>query len=221
MQTEDPGFRVLPDVLRDEDFSRITTLLDSSDRSRAGRRHLLHNESVRRLSQDPQLVGLAADLIGGQPAPFTATLFDKSADSNWLVVWHQDVALPVRSRLDAKGWGPWSVKSGQLYAHAPTNVLEQVVALRIHLDDSTSDNGPLRVLPGTHILGRLSEDQIRQLAQDIQPVECLVGAGGVVALRLLTVHASSKSRSQMPRRVLHIEYATGVDLGAGIRLAIA
>jgi ectoine hydroxylase-related dioxygenase (phytanoyl-CoA dioxygenase family) len=148
-------------------------------------------------------------------------LFDKSADSNWLVVWHQDIALPVEARIDAEGWGPWSVKSGQLYAHAPTNVLEQAVALRIHLDDSTSDNGPLRVLPGTHTLGRLSEERIRQLAQDIQPVECIVGAGGVVAMRLLTVHASSKSRSPMPRRVLHIEYATRVDLGAGIRLAVA
>ena len=31
-----------------------------------------------------------------------------------------------------------------------SEALERVIALRIHLDDSTADNGPLRVLPGTH-----------------------------------------------------------------------
>src|ERR1700680_406909 len=43
-----------------------------------------------------------------------------------------------------------AVKDGVVYAHAPASVLRQVLALRIHLDDSTSHNGPLRVLPGTH-----------------------------------------------------------------------
>jgi Phytanoyl-CoA dioxygenase (PhyH) len=36
------------------------------------------------------------------------------------------------------------------YAHAPTNALNQVVALRVSFDDSTVENGPLRVLPPTH-----------------------------------------------------------------------
>ena len=137
------------------------------------------------------------------------------------MVWHQDIALPIRTRVDADGWGPWSRKGGQLYAHAPASVLEQVIALRLHLDDSTAENGPLRVLPGTHTLGRLSEERIRELARNIASVECIVDAGGVVAMRPLIVHASSKSRSQLPRRVLHIEYAKGVDLGSDIQLAVS
>ena len=36
--------------------------------------------------------------------PFRATLFDKSPQANWLVVWHQDTALPLRRRLDISGW---------------------------------------------------------------------------------------------------------------------
>lgn len=159
--------------------------------------------------------------MGTTAIPFKATLFDKSPDSNWLVSWHQDVALPIRSRVDASGWGPWSVKDGQLYAHAPADVLEQVVALRLHLDDSTAENGPLRVLPGTHLLGRLSAERISELAGEVPPVECTVPAGGIIAMRPLIVHASSKSRSPLPRRVLHIEYARSLDLGFGLELAVA
>ena len=35
----------------------------------------------------------------GPAQPFRATLFDKSASANWLVVWHQDTALPMRAPL--------------------------------------------------------------------------------------------------------------------------
>jgi hypothetical protein len=217
----DPGFEVLPDVIRRDELSTMASLLDSEERGRAGRRHLLRNKSVRSLANDPRLLLLASQFVGLSATPFKATLFDKSADSNWLVVWHQDVALPIRAPVKVEGWGPWSIKRGQLYAHAPAEVLEEVVALRVHLDDSTADNGPLRVLPGTHALGRLSEARIHELAREITPIECTVGAGGVVAMRPLIVHASSKSRSPLPRRVLHIEYARGVDLGFNIQLAVA
>jgi ectoine hydroxylase-related dioxygenase (phytanoyl-CoA dioxygenase family) len=81
-------------------------------------------------------------------------------------------------------------------------------ALRLHLDDSTAENGPLRVLPGTHTLGVLSDDALHVLSEQVQPVDCLTAKGGVVAMRPLLVHASSKSKSDRPRRVLHIEYTS-------------
>jgi ectoine hydroxylase-related dioxygenase (phytanoyl-CoA dioxygenase family) len=220
MLVSDPGFAVRPGVMPQAEFSAIAGLLQSDLRSRAGRRHLLASESVRSVANDPRMLAIARDFIGSPAIPFKATLFDKSPDSNWLVVWHQDIALPVRARVDADGWGPWSTKGGQLYAHAPAAVLEQVIALRLHLDDSTAENGPLRVLPGTHTLGRLSEERIRGLAREVTPVECIVNAGGVVAMRPLVIHASSKSRSQLPRRVLHIGYAKSMDLGADVQLAV-
>jgi ectoine hydroxylase-related dioxygenase (phytanoyl-CoA dioxygenase family) len=138
-----------------------------------------------------------------------------------MVVWHQDTALPLRERREVLGWGPWSVKEGVHYAHAPASALEQVVALRIHLDDSTSENGPLRVLPGTHTLGVLTDEEIHDLSTKIAEIECLVGRGGVLAMRPLMVHASSKAQSEMPRRVLHIEYARSSALSDGLELAIA
>jgi ectoine hydroxylase-related dioxygenase (phytanoyl-CoA dioxygenase family) len=95
-----------------------------------------------------------------------------------------------------------------------------VLALRVHLDESYADNGPLKVLPGTHVKGVLTDDDIEQLAGAIQPVDCLVPQGGVLAMRPLIVHASSKSHSEVPRRVVHIEYSACRTLASGLELAI-
>ena len=167
------------------------------------------------------MVEIARGVLGDGAFPFHATLFDKSPTANWLVVWHQDTALPIRVRREAAGWGPWSVKKGVTYAHAPASALTQILALRVHLDDSNSGNGPLRVLPGTHTLGVLTDGAIHGLCTTVSAFECVVPEGGVLAMRPLIVHSSSKSEAEAPRRVLHIEYAASKALGDGLELAIA
>ena len=112
-------------------------------------------------------------------------------------------------------------QDGLTYAHAPASALEQVLALRIHLDDSTEANGPLRVIPGTHLRGVLTDEELQKLDSEIEPVTCMVDKGGVIAMRPLIVHASSKSHSLLPRRVLHIEYAAFSELENHLRLATA
>jgi ectoine hydroxylase-related dioxygenase (phytanoyl-CoA dioxygenase family) len=91
--------------------------------------------------------------------------------------------------------------------------------MRIHLNDSTESNGPLRVIPGTHTRGVLTDAELRGLDSQIDPVACTVEKGGVVAMRPLIVHASSKSQSPLPRRVVHIEYAAVVEFENQLRLA--
>lgn len=192
-----------------------------SQRSRAGARHLLGLEPVSRLSRDPRLIDIASGWLGTTAIPFKATLFEKSPKADWLVAWHQDTALPMAERREAAGWGPWSDKLGVQYAHAPARVLEQVVALRVHLDDSTAENGPLRVLPGTHTHGVLTDSQVRVCSLRVDPVECIVTAGGVLVMRPLIIHASSKIRRSAFRRVLHLEYTASLDLEAGLKLRVA
>src|SRR5262249_16937219 len=187
----------------------------------AGLRHAMRLPEVAEIARRPPLLELAQEILGKDAFPFRATLFDKSPTANWLVVWHQDTALPLRERRETMGWGPWSVKEGGNYAHGAAGVVEHVGALRPHLDDSTSENGPLRVLPGTHSLGVLTDGQIHDLTERVAEVECLVPRGGVLAMRPLIVHASSKSRTAAPRRVLHIEYARSRGFSHGLELAIA
>jgi ectoine hydroxylase-related dioxygenase (phytanoyl-CoA dioxygenase family) len=189
--------------------------------SRAGARHVLKYPPIAAIAADSRLTSIAADWLGGGAIPFKATLFDKNPAANWLVAWHQDTALPLAMRQAKPGWGPWSVKDGITYAHAPARALDRVIALRLHLDDSTTDNGPLRVLPGTHRLGVLSDADVGLQAERVASHECCAAAGGVVAMRPLIIHASSKCLDARPRRVLHIEYAVSMEILPGMRLQAA
>ena len=217
------GFVILPKVISERETSNLIVSLQRGEvpRSRAGMRHAMRNAAVAALTRDIRLLELAREVLGAAAVPFRATLFDKSPVSNWLVVWHQDTALPLQKRRDIPGWGPWSIKDGLNYAHAPASALEQVLALRLHLDDSVVENGPLRVLPGTHTLGVLTDASLHNLSTQIAAVDCLVPRGGILAMRPLVVHASSKSQSSAPRRVLHFEYVTSLVIHDGLTLAVA
>ena len=216
------GHHIFHDVFTPAEMRGVLDHLAAADLdgTKAGARHVLRVPVVRDLAGDARMQQMARRFLGPTAMPFRATLFNKSQRANWLVVWHQDTALPLQQRNDWVEWGPWSTKAGVLYAHAPASALGQVVALRVSLDDSLPTNGPLRVLPDTHRAGVLTGEQIEQLARDVAPVDCLGASGSVVAMRPLTVHASSKATSDQPRRVLHIEYAAAAELGAGIQLAV-
>ena len=222
-QVEREGFAIVEPVFPPHEIDAFAEELahEPLGRSRAGARHAMRSPVVAHLARDARLMSRVRCVLGSEAVPYRATLFDKSPVSNWLVVWHQDTALPLRERRDLPGWGPWSVKAGITYAHAPTAALRRVLALRIHLDDSTASNGPLRVLPGSHGRGVLSDAAVQELVRQSLPVDCLVGRGGVLAMRPLIVHASSKSRTPDARRVLHIEYAASMDAAEGLALAVA
>jgi ectoine hydroxylase-related dioxygenase (phytanoyl-CoA dioxygenase family) len=219
---EGSGFAIISDVLTEKRLEPIEQELtdSSSHRSRAGIRHALKLPSIAALARESSLLRVARSVLGERAFPYRVTVFEKTTASNWLVVWHQDTALPLRNRRDAPGWGPWSVKDGVTYAHAPASALQRVLALRVHLDDSERDNGPLRVLPKTHTFGVLTDDAIHELSQRVKPVDCLVPKGGILAMRPLIVHSSSKCESRSRRRVLHIEYAGCESFGDILQIAI-
>src|SRR5207248_2544553 len=117
------------------------------------------------------------------------------------------LSIAVRERKEAEGFGPWSVKAGVLHVQPPAAILEKMLTVRLHLDDCPEQNGPLRVIPGSHLLGRLREGAISALTTPAAPVVCTVARGGVLLMRPLLLHASSPSQQPGHRRVLHIEYA--------------
>ena len=218
----DEGYGLIPDVFAPSEIRSLLTALrrEALPRTRAGVRHAMRSPAVARTANDPRMLDIARKILGPAAIPFRATLFEKLPASNWLVAWHQDTALPLQERREASGWGPWSIKDGVNYAHAPAKALEKVVALRLHLDDSILNNGPLRVLPATHTKGVLTDEEIFSIAAQTSNVDCLMPIGGIVAMRPLVIHASSKSQTENPRRVLHIEYAESTNIDANAQLAI-
>ena len=218
---EEDGFAVLPALFPPEYLDCLMEKIErlSPRRSRAGARHALRLAPVEEVARHQRLMEVATEVLGAGAFPFPATLFDKSPAANWLVVWHQDTALPLQSRRQFPGLGAM-VDQGR-YAHAPAASLSQVLALRLSLDDSTAENGPLRVLPRTHTLGVLSDDSIHDLSTRLSPAECTSRKGGVVAMRPLLVHASSKSQPETRKRVLHVEYAASDSIAEPLELAVA
>jgi ectoine hydroxylase-related dioxygenase (phytanoyl-CoA dioxygenase family) len=154
--------------------------------------------AVRRLAE--RVLGPACFVVRG-------ILFDKTPDANWKVVWHQDLTIAVASRQETAGFGPWTIKEGVVHVQPPAALLERMAALRIHLDDSTSENGPLRVIPGSHLSGRLSTLAIEAWRERVPDQECVAAAGDVILMRPLLLHASAPAIRPGRRRVLHLEFA--------------
>ena len=208
------GFTIVEAVLDGTEVAELARALETSDLDwslGAGARDLMNHRAVSAVAVDPRLFAIARRFLGASAVPYKATLFDKSPARNWLVTWHQDTALPLWNAAIFR-WGPWSIKSGITYAHAPATALSRVVALRLHFDDSREK----RAAAGASwnaALGVLSDADTARLVREIPPVDCFVPSGGIVAMRPLILHASSKAEADPPRRVLHIEYVDSLDLG--------
>ena len=215
------GFAVAHEALNPHEIDTLLTALQGlsdavKQTGHGGARALFERvPEIRTLARHKSVRGAAAAALGPNCFPVRALLFDKTPAANWKVTWHQDLTIAVRARRDVEGYGPWSSKAGIPHVQPPIPVLERMVALRVHLDDCGPDNGPLRVLPGSHRAGLLRASEIDGWRQRVAEVSCIVMRGGLLVMRPLLLHASSPAKSPAHRRVIHIEYAT-TDLSGGL-----
>lgn len=173
-----------------------------------GLRNLLRTSSlVSRFASSAKMVSLLENLTGSVVFPVRAIFFDKNPEANWLVPWHQDLAIAVAGRIETPGYTAWSIKAETFHVHPPREILESMVTVRLHLDDCDARNGALKVLPGTHRLGKLGADDISKRTSG-GPVVCELSKGDVLLMRPLLLHASAPAENPKHRRVLHMEYAT-------------
>lgn len=214
MKFNDSGHALVPNVLNESDRQRLIEVLGTV--SGAGRRGLLDEPLVAQLARSQTILNLVRPHLPAEPLPVRAIYFDKSPDANWLVAWHQDLTIAVRERVEAAGFGPWSMKGGVPHVQPPMEMLERMITVRLHLDDADAGNGALRVLPGSHRFGRLSTEKIQELRATEPEALCVANAGDVLLMRPLILHASGRSNSPKHRRILHIEYA-GFDLPPGLQ----
>ncbi|HEV2690080.1 MAG TPA: phytanoyl-CoA dioxygenase family protein [Bryobacteraceae bacterium] len=223
------GFAIVPEVVGVDDVKRLIAALhacadDDGLRVRRGQMYAARNlltrvPAVAELAASSVIRSLVEQVLGSGAKVVRGLLFDKTPGANWKVVWHQDLSIAVWERIDVGGFGPWSMKSGVQHVQPPARVLEQMLTVRVHLDDCFEDNGPLLVLPASHDQGVLSPAQIAQWRQRAAPASCIVCAGGVVLMRPLLLHASSAAITPRHRRVIHLEYAAQEQPG-GLQWAV-
>lgn len=190
-------------------YSKATPAASEREGAVYGLRNVLREMPlVRELVCLPQIRQTITPLLGEEAFAVRALFFDKTAGANWHFLWHQDKTITVRERIETPGFGPWSEKAGVVHVQPPVTVLERMVALRLHLDDCGRDNGPLRVLPGTHSLGLLDTATIARLRVEKTETVCEARRGDGLLMRPLLLHTSGKVVGNAShRRVLHIEWA--------------
>jgi ectoine hydroxylase-related dioxygenase (phytanoyl-CoA dioxygenase family) len=76
--------------------------------------------------------------------------FDKPIRANWVVNWHQDLTISVQNKVETEGFTHWLPKQNYFSVQQTIEYLENMVTIRIHLDDCTQQNGALRVIPKSH-----------------------------------------------------------------------
>ncbi len=146
-----------------------------------------------RLIADDRLLDIAKQFIGPDIALFASHYIAKPPHDGQAVLWHQDGSF-------------W-----------PLDPME-VVTLWLAVDDSTPENGCMRVIPGTHRMGlkelRRRDDVVSVLGADTDSAyfdeswaaDVVLRAGGVSIHHPTIVHGSDANNSAKWRRGLTIRY---------------
>lgn len=197
------GFGIEKGLFSLEETRALIALLPDLEGA-AGTRGLLNLSWCQSLASDSRMLDLARQLIGASAQPVRAILFDKVADRNWALGWHQDSKIAVQNKAEGlTGFFGWSEKEGVTHVEPPVEVLASSVALRLHLDLCSEDNGPLLVIPESHLSGRRACPTPAEIGQSLSVT---ADVGDVVWMRSLLFHSSGRAESPSHRRVIHIEY---------------
>ena len=197
------GFAIVPAFL---DGRTVELLCKEFAESRRAERNILSVPIVQELASSRPVREVMEDILGPHCFAVRGIFFNKTPSSNWKVVWHQDITIAVRERRELHGFGPWTMKAKVWHVQPPADIMGGMLSIRIHLDESGLDNGPLRVLSGSHLHGRLSAKEIAH-SEKGDCVTCAVPRRAALLMRPLLLHASSACVIPKPRRVIHLEFA--------------
>jgi len=214
------GFALVAEVLCPEECEAVAECVSPGVASSGGTRSLLEQPWCASLARRLREHSVLSTLVPAQFVAVQCTYFEKSAARNWLVPVHQDLSVPVAERVSAPALRGWSEKEGSIFVQAPIEVLEQLVAVRLHLDPCGEQDGPLRVVPGTHDRGRIEPEEAAAIRATAIEVACHTQKGEALALRPLLLHASSKATGTSKRRVLHFLFGPR-HLPNGLRWQVA
>jgi hypothetical protein len=224
-QLDADGFTLLPAVLSGEHVRAAVAEWATVTRTNANDPAILANGGpaygARNLLQIwPLVMDLARvdslrlpvmEILGPLAGVVRVLFFDKPPGHSWALPWHKDYNIAVAEHGLEGAFTKPTTKAGVPHVMAPAAVLNHMLTARLHLDDVTTDNGPLRVIPGSHRYYQTGEDAQRE------PVAVYCAAGDVLLMRPLLTHSSGHSKTdlRLHRRIVHFECADSPELPDG------
>ncbi len=140
--------------------------------------------------------------------PVRVSFFDKTSKVNWAAPWHQDRTIAVQERANLPGYSGWNYRGGIVYVEPPTSLLQNMLTLRLLLDDCDHESGPIEVACSTHNMGRVPASAVAGVARGSRSFVATGRAGDVLATHPLLLHKSNRAIKPSRRRILRVDYAS-------------
>ncbi|WP_337041285.1 phytanoyl-CoA dioxygenase family protein [Emticicia sp. 17c] len=210
------GYAIINDFFSNTEINHLLNILSAIDISKPTFRKTNDLFAIRQfLKEVPQakdiifntrFKSLLRTLFGGDFFVIKSIYFDKPEESNWFVAYHQDLTISVDKKIPIAGFGPWTTKHNQFAVQPPLEYLENIFTVRIHLDDTNEGNGALKVIPKSHLKSIYRPENIDWTTETEEI--CCVNKGGIMFMKPLLLHASSRTTNHQKRRVIHIEFSS-------------
>lgn len=212
---ETSGRAWLRAALTEADLAKLDAAAELQ--SKAGQR-ITATADLAQVLDGHSALGRAIGALRPGAKPVRIIAFNKSKHRNWAVAWHQDRVIAVAAKHDVDGFGNWTQKSGTWHCEPPIDILDQMLFVRIHLDDTDAANGAMQIAVGSHQRGQVAAAQAEQVAGRYPIETCEAKRGDVLILKMLTLHASKPSSAPSERRVFRVDFAA-FDLPAPLQWA--
>ena len=213
IEISENGFTSLANVYTEEEIESILRTIEQVDKTNETFRKSKDLFAIRQFLKEipasipfifnDNLKTIIQELFGDDYFVVKSIYFDKPENSNWYVSYHQDLTISVENKIEKEGYGPWTVKQNQFAVQPPLEILENIYTIRIHLDKTDENNGALKVIPKSH-LKSIYRPELIDWTTETESI-CNVDKGGIMIMKPLLLHSSSRTTNNKKRRVIHIE----------------
>lgn len=207
------GYSIVNAVYSEQEIKNILNAINAADTSKDSFRKSTDLFAIRQFLKEvptafdliftDKLKDLIKKIMGENFFVVKSIYFDKPGSSNWFVAYHQDLTISVDKKMEIDNYGPWTIKQQQFAVQPPIDILENIITIRIHLDDTDENNGALKVIPKSH-LKKIYRPEMIDWKNEIEET-CPVRKAAVMIMKPLILHSSNRTTNNKKRRVIHIE----------------
>jgi len=209
------GFAIINDIYSLTEIEKILNVIENTNSDKdtfrksndlfAIRQFLKEVPSISKFVFNDKLTSVLKNLFGDKYFAVKSIYFDKPQSSNWYVSYHQDLTISVDKKVEVEGFGFWTTKHNQFSVQPTLNILQNIITIRIHLDNTDENNGALKVISKSHRQGIYRPETIDWTKEKEQV--CSVKKGGIMLMKPLLLHSSGRTTNNQQRRVIHIEFS--------------